>query len=150
MAVLLELSTLSVSDLTIDPEYEELDWELLDTSLLCFMMDVREGFLACWLSCFPVGGLEGARASLTRLTGDSDLFRARRASESEGRRLALESGVGAMEADRDLASMASLCFARLAAVLPKIPGLGERLRVLLVSLLPLLPCLFVLRLPPSA
>ena len=44
--------------------------------------------------------------------------------------LALESGVGAMEADRDLASMASLCFARLAAVLPKIPGLGERLRVL--------------------
>ena len=44
--------------------------------------------------------------------------------------LALESGVGAMEADLDLASMASLCFARLAAVLPKIPGLGERLRVL--------------------
>ena len=103
---MLELSTLSVSDLTIDPEYEELDWELLDTSLLCFMMDVREGlaldiinskgcwppavysyFLARWLSCFPVGGLEGARASLTRLTGDSDLFRARRASESEGRRL---------------------------------------------------------------
>lgn len=47
MAVLLELSTLSVSDLTIDPEYEELDWELLDISLLCFMIDVREGFLAC-------------------------------------------------------------------------------------------------------
>ena len=39
---LLELSTLSVSDLTMDPEYEELDWELLDMSVLCFMMDVRE------------------------------------------------------------------------------------------------------------
>ena len=86
----------------MDPEYEELDWELLDMSLLCFMMDVREDltkdskdvgsavysyFLAGWVSCFPVGGLEGARASLPRLTGDSDLLRARRASESEGRRL---------------------------------------------------------------
>ena len=39
---MLELSTLSVSDLTMDPVYEELDWELLDMSLLCFMMDVRE------------------------------------------------------------------------------------------------------------
>ena len=39
---LLELSTLSVSDLTMDPVYEELDWELLDMSVLCFMMDVRE------------------------------------------------------------------------------------------------------------
>ena len=39
---LLELSTLSVSDLTMDPVYEELDWELLDMSLLCFMIDVRE------------------------------------------------------------------------------------------------------------
>ena len=44
--------------------------------------------------------------------------------------LALESGVGAMEADLDLARMASLCLARLAAVLPKMPGLGDRLRVL--------------------
>ena len=47
-------------------------------------------FLAGWVSCFPVGGLEGARASLPRLTGDSDLLRARRASESEGRRLKWE------------------------------------------------------------
>lgn len=44
-------------------------------------------FLAGWLSCLPVGGLERARASLPRLAGDSDLLRARRASESEGRRL---------------------------------------------------------------
>ena len=44
--------------------------------------------------------------------------------------LTLESGVGAMEADLDLARMASLCLARLAAVLPKMPGLGDRLRVL--------------------
>lgn len=44
--------------------------------------------------------------------------------------LDLESGVGAMEADLDLARMASLCLARLAAVLPKMPGLGDLLRVL--------------------
>ena len=35
-----------------------------------------------------------------------------------------------MEADLDLARMASLCLARLEAVLPNRPGLGERLRVL--------------------
>ncbi len=44
--------------------------------------------------------------------------------------LDIESGVGAMEADLDLARMASLCLARLAAVLPNTPGLGDLLRVL--------------------
>ena len=39
---MLELSRPSDSDLTVEPEYEELDWELVEMSLLCFMMDVRE------------------------------------------------------------------------------------------------------------
>ena len=42
-----------------------------------------------------------------------------------------EAGRGpAVEADLDLAAMASLCFALLAAVLPNRPGEGDRLLVL--------------------
>jgi len=106
------------------------DWELVDLSVF-FMIELREILLL-----FPLGGLVTGL-----LTGDTERFL-----------FLVRFPGGAEQTDLDLEMIASLCFARLAAVLPNKPGDGDLLLVLLVSLFaPLLfPSLLVLRLPPSA
>jgi len=113
------------------------DWELVDLSVF-FMMELIEVFLPSWSCLGTLGGLALAAGCLT---GETDRFLFW---------LGLAWAWPAVEADLDLAMTASLCFALLAAVLPNRPGEGDRLLVLLVSLLALFPSLAVLKLPPSA